>query len=375
MHLYSIVDPKILLFIFNMENIELIEDKATGQAGVEYLRERYIDYDMSRYYGGLAKDKILEVFNLVKKIRAEKRYGQRRIQQILRNNFDVTISESTIAGWLYQGNIPFLQEKTQFKAKIRPSKKILNKLYLLNKLSASEIAKKFNVSVVTVINWLDQYNIDKRIHKESMNTSLIKEKLRQKKLRHPTKDYSIMTPEKAYILGTLCGDAYINNKRLRLEIRKDIEFIEKFVKCIKKVYGLKFNILYYAPKDTWKMDASCEIISRDLLKYSKFRTRNWCVPNIILNSGDTSIISSFLQAFFDSEGTVSKYIISAGSINKLGLQQIQMLLNKLGIKSQVYNCKRYYSLCITRKVYRKRYYNFVGFTIKRKLTSLEVHLK
>jgi len=62
---------------------------------------------------------------------------------------------------------------------------------------------------------------------ESMKQLRTRGLLREKKLQRPTKDYSKMTPEKAYVLGVLCGDGHINKKFIRFEIRKDEEFVKE----------------------------------------------------------------------------------------------------------------------------------------------------
>jgi len=47
-------------------------------------------------------------------------------------------------------------------------KKILTKLYFRDKKSVREIARKFKVSHVTILNWFKKYNISTRNHSESL---------------------------------------------------------------------------------------------------------------------------------------------------------------------------------------------------------------
>jgi len=186
-----------------------------------------------------------------------------------------------------------------------------------------------------VISWLKFHNISVRTHLESMNTSVIRKELREKKLRIPTKNYNILNPEKSYILGVLCGDGHINSKFIRFEIKKDEEFIKEFAKCLETVYGLKFNYRYYKPRNSFVLYASVEIICGDLLKYSNFGVRVWRVPREIMRSGDWRIISSFLRGFYDSEGCVARSSIISASICEKGLKEISILLRKLEIESKL----------------------------------------
>jgi len=358
-----------------MENKIYLDGIDTGHVCTGYLKEKYIDSNMTTYFNGLSKNKVLEIYADVMKLRKNKGYGQRKLQQFVRHHFDVIFSESTISGWIHKNNVPFANEETQFKSKPRPKKKILEQLYVQEKRSASFIARKFNVSTIIVINWLTAYCIELRTHKESMNTQLIKQELRQKKLRRPTKKYAALSAEKSYILGVLCGDAFINKKRLRLEIRNDTEFISEFVRCLKEIYGLKHNILYYAPKRTWKVDISNMLICGDLLKYGAYGTFEWNVPQKILNSRNKAIIASFLRGFYDSEGSVTKYTISASSINVQGLLQIQKLLSKLKINSRFYTTGKYFTLVISKKIERQKFLELIGFTIQRKIKKLTDTLK
>jgi intein-encoded DNA endonuclease-like protein len=358
-----------------MENKITLDRIGTGHVCVEYLRERYIGLTMSTYFNGLSKNKVLEIYAEVMKLRKDKGYGQRKLQQLLHHQFDISLSESTISGWIHKNNIPFANEKTQFKPKPKPAKKTLENLYLLENKSASMIARKFKVSTIIVINWLSSYGINIRSHKESMNTNVIKQELSQKKLRRPIKEYAALSAEKSYVLGVLCGDAFINKKRLRLEIRKDTEFIAEFVRCLKEIYGLDHNIIYYVPKNTWKADISNALICADLLKYGKYSTFDWQIPPEIIKSRNKTIISSFLKGFYDSEGSVAKYTISTSSINKKGLLQIKELLSKLKINSQIYLDRKYCILVISRKSERRKFLELIGFTIQRKMEKLKEALK
>ncbi|MFH1425299.1 MAG: LAGLIDADG family homing endonuclease [archaeon] len=294
-----------------------------------------------------------------------------------KEKFGVEIKENTISGWIFRGIVPFANEKTQFKAKPKPKKGELYALYVGGKQSAEKLGKKYGVSTIVVINWLKSYNIQTRTHMQSMNTPNIKKELRERKLRKPTKNFSRMSPAKAYILGVLCGDGHINPKFVRFEIRNDEEFMQEFLKCLENVYGLKYRFRYYKPRNSLVATVSSQIICSDLLRYSNFGVKNWKVPDKIMESSVEEIISPYVRGVFDSEGCVGKSTISISSICEGGLNQIKLLLRKLGIESKVrpVNDGRYYVLYIFRKQRFKIFRGKVGFTIKRKQEKLDEVLK
>jgi intein-encoded DNA endonuclease-like protein len=326
------------------------------------------------YYGGLPREKVLEVYNYVMQQRKQHNYGQRRLFGLIKDKFKIKINESTISGWIFRGIVPFANEKTQFKAKPLPKREELRELYINQKQSAEKLGKRYGVSTATVISWLRKYNILMRNHVQSMNTSLIKEELRQKRLRQPTKEYDFLGPDKAYILGVLCGDACLMDRFVRLEIRHDEDFIAKFTRCFDEVYGLKYKYGYYVPKKTFVAQINSTLIAQDLARYGNFRTRNWEVPEEIMAGNNEKCVGMFLRGFYDSEGSSSsRSSITCSSVNERGLKQVKELLRMLGIESTLRPQQkgRYFVLYIFRKERFKLFREKVGFTIKRKLDKLD----
>lgn len=318
-------------------------------------------------YDGTPKPKILKIYAFTMKTQIEKGIGQRLISKEITKEFNVHISENTISGWLYHGNIPFAQQKTQFKALNVPEREELYSLYKIKNFSASEIAQIYQVSTIVIIQWLRFRDIKTRTHLESMNNDDLRRILSLQKIKTPPKSYSLLTPEKAYLLAVLAGDGHINPKNIQLEIKKDIEFTEEFSRCLKEVYGFDYKVHYYVKRDTYRVYAASRIICKDLLEIGDFRTYSWRVPELIENTKDLEITSSYIKGMFDSEGSVSKYRISMVSVSKEGIHGIQKLLLKLGISSKISLLrKKYYSLVISRKENLKQYKEKIGFTIKRK---------
>ena len=130
-------------------------------------------------YTNLSKKEILKIYNFALKKR-ENGLGQRKISKMIKENFGKEINESNISNWIYHGKAPFGNKKTQFKSLPKPKMDDLYELYINQDKSAQIIAKKYNVSTVTIIKWLRAYGIKTRNHRESMNTNLIKNKLKEK---------------------------------------------------------------------------------------------------------------------------------------------------------------------------------------------------
>lgn len=331
-----------------------------------------IHYCYMKFYNGLPKEKVLEIHSFVIDKRKGGGFGQRKLYRLVREKFGVEVKENTIAGWIFRKIVPYNNEKTQFKAKPKPSKEELYESYINQKQSAEKLGKKYDVSTIIVINWLRFYGIATRTHLESMNTEGIKRELRELKLRKPTKEFSNLSPEKAYLLAVLSGDGHLGGGNIRLEIRKDEEFIKEFSNCLEKVYGLKFRYYYYPKRRSFILNASCECVYNDLLKYGKFGTFEWRVPKEILESNDEKVICSFLRGIYDSEGCATRCALSLSSANKRGIEDVGLLLKRLGIESKICCYKgKYYVLWIFRKGRFKIFREKVGFTIKRKMNKID----
>lgn len=319
------------------------------------------------FYNGIPKEKVIEAYRYAVNLRKNnKKLGQRSIQRKIKENLGIEIIEGTLSGWIYRKIVPFAQEKTQFKPKPIPPKVELHEGYAKNKISAQRLAKKYKVSTIILINWLRHYNLPVRTHRESMNTPLIKEELRKLKLIYPTKDYKILTPEKSYILGVLCGDGFIGENSIRMEIRRDVEFIDKFTKAIKSVYGIECKCHYYKPRNSYVIQINNKIIAQDLGTYGKFKSFEWYIPKEILDSENREIIINFLKGVYDSDGYIVRYNVGLTCASKKGVEGIKYLLAKLGIDSKLYKSRKYFVVRIGKKQNLRKFRDLINFTIKRK---------
>lgn len=324
-----------------------------------------------KLYGGASRESILNARKSAAYLHKQRRLGQRTIAQEIKARFLIELSENTISGWIHRDLVPFANERTHFKPKPVPPKLTLEKLYVNEKRSASEIAKIFEVSVGTAIHWLKQYKISLRSHIQSMNTLSVKQKLGEGKLKYPSKEYRRLTPAKAYLLGVLCGDGYINKKQIKLEIRNDEEFITAFSDSIAKVYGLHHQWRFYKKRKTLLLSISSMILAEDLLRYGDFRTWTWFVPKEIITSENKEIIASFVRGVYDSESSVGNYNINLTTASPSGAHQLRFLLHKLGIENRLtITKKKYHTIIIGGKKNLKLFDKLIGLTILRKREKL-----
>lgn len=199
----------------------------------------------------------------------------------------------------------------------------------------------------------------------------------------------MMTEEKAYILGVLCGDGYLSkskNSAFEIGLRAiDKDFLLEFARCFKKVYDKELHQQTYEPtkklirgkvyniKKIFSVRICSKKIFEDLSQYGNFKTESWRVPIAIINSNDERIICSFLKGFIDSEGTIREYCMEITSSNKMGLNQTKELLTRIGIKriSFYRDWKDVWKLIFSGKDNLLIIYEKVSFSIKRKQVKLE----
>lgn len=266
---------------------------------------------------------------------------------------------------------------------LSPLRPKIKKLYLEG-LSSREVGKRLGISHVRVLALLKKENIDRR-----SITKII-----------PNQNYKQLTPERAYILGVMCGDGCVfsgfarkKNWQFKLYIVqlsvKDKDFIDEYMRCFYKVYGItpslhrrersKENAKW---SSIWVAKVSRKEVYKDLSSY-KFSCRGWTVPEEIAGSSNEKIISAFLRGFYDSEGSALKSIrsfyIGVYSTNYSGLIAIQNLMKKLQIDtSKIYIDKRpkrkVFYFTIGRKKALGIFLNKIGFSIKRKQNRVKEYL-
>lgn len=208
-------------------------------------------------------------------------------------------------------------------------------------------------------------NIAKIINRSYHSTS---KKAYRIGLKHP---YYISTfrpipsPELGYILGAWLGD---RKSKVHLSlVAKDLDFIEKFENCLSKVLGImpkvrKVGNLYYVQRRDRKFTEW--IVNMNLDDLVEF-----------IKKGGAPTICKFVQGFFDAEGTVVGYYTQVTQSNKNILEKIKELFNTLNIKSSIWQARKinyiYYVLRVSNTLSIIKFYNQIGFSIKRKNDKLK----
>ena len=192
-----------------------------------------------------------------------------------------------------------------------------------------------------------------------------------------------LTPKKAYIIGTICGDGYLTtDNRIGLSVC-DKDFAEYFKCCLENVYGIqcvlrvrdtKYTNFCKSPKRQYVVFLASKLIAEDLLNYmDSYKTRRWRVPLQIQNSTKENQ-AAFIRGFADSEGSVrlrkGHGEIALHSINKESLVQVQELLKVFEVKSSINYKKGGYYIDITNYDSLKKFNENIGFIIKRKQAAL-----
>ncbi len=241
------------------------------------------------------------------------------------------------------------------------------------RMTIASVARRFNIPRQTVSGWYH----GKRPLFEFLNGY---ERKDFKKIIPETA--KILTPNKAYILGVICGDGYINYKDMYISLETIcMKFIKRFQESVVEIYGTIFKgKITPTCNRKYRIVICGKWMVEDLKKYlgDKKGTFSWRVPPKIISSSENCKIN-FIKGFFDSEGTVCKrYSLNFWSSNIEGLNQIKELLNDLDIMSSDIkpyregNCNRLY---ITGKKNIIRFIKLIGTNIPYKYNKMKYLLE
>ena len=195
------------------------------------------------------------------------------------------------------------------------------------------------------------------------------------KIKIPTKEFSILSPQKARIIGHCIGDGAVYKTNTDYVIKyevKDFFLIKQFYYDIIEVYGLEPHLVMNRSGKTGNLLISVrlrsKIIYHDLLKYvTSFYSDKWRLRLRVLNA-PKPIKKEFLRALYDDEGTIIKdKYVRLYSINLNGLKQIGIIISEFGISYKFekgFGSKRnVYSLTIKDiELFNK----IIGFNLPRK---------
>ncbi len=213
-------------------------------------------------------------------------------------------------------------------------------------------------------------------------------------IRIPTVDYLKPSPELAYVIGVVCGDGSAVKTRGRSgeyvigSQVKDREFSERFAECLGR-------ILNRSPPTPILVRGKFQVCVRSRTLYQLLRKP--IDINRIKNFTEhcEDCMRSFLKGFFDSEGSVSKEgEIRCDNSDKQLLNYVKTLLNRLcidvtgphlGVKKdtpifnkdmqRIYMRKKEVYYLNIRAPYRLKYYELVGFSIRKKQQRMENYFR
>ena len=281
----------------------------------------------------------------------KKGYGTDRISNKL------NIGRTSVRKYLIRNKIRFRTPPKEIVSEFLHNKIIS---FYNKKLSMKEIAKKCHLSYASV---------NRHMHKENVE-------LKKRGCPHQiSKNANKLTLEKAYVLGVIGpGDGFIENYngcKISLE-SVDLDFINYFAHCLEKVYGINPSIKRLKKREgDSKPHYKVRLYSvegyKDILSYnSDFKEKTWRVPKNI-KEASARIKAKYIQGFADSQGSVSRRLITLCNQNKEGLKEIIKLLKDVGILN-VRQGKNGLLLCNRKDV--ELFYKLVNFNIYYKKEKL-----
>ena len=177
-----------------------------------------------------------------------------------------------------------------------PKEKIIQ-LYISG-LSTHKIAKIYSCSPPTISSLLKEAGIVVKSNVETVKLYAI----------NATFFDSIDTPDKAYFLGFIAADGYVNNKyqQLRITLHKDdIEVLENLKKAIGYTGQIKHRLMKSGNKWYTRVDL-CMVnkhIVDSLNKLGIIQKKSLVLQFPII---DSILYADFLRGYFDGDGSVHK---------------------------------------------------------------------
>lgn len=177
--------------------------------------------------------------------------------------------------------------------------------------------------------------------------------------------------ELSQILGYFIGDGNINEYGIRFRDER-IEVLEAYNKLFKKLFNLNGKISKVKDKNCYNLNINSVVVKNlfteildDVFLYISKSTKKHIV--------------AFVRGFMDAEGYVSKKRarITIGQKNDLTLRYLQMLLLRLGIRSNLRktNGKKIFSYLIFDGQYFLKFARTIGVTASDKRKLLEKQVK
>src|SRR5258708_226165 len=190
-----------------------------------------------------------------------------------------------------------------------------------------------------------------------------------------------MTPELAFILGSLIAEGNISKEQIGF-CNTSHEFLNEFKRCFKKVFpDCRLHEYIRKPEGFTKKEySSLEIHSKEVLEFLKnlglkpVRAKDKKVPEIIYLASKLSI-AAFLRGYAEGDGSV--YLSGAPeicftSMSKTLLDELQIILLRFSLESSVRHqpLKNIYKLFIRGHENLNTFAKEINFLSKRKTKKL-----
>ncbi len=207
--------------------------------------------------------------------------------------------------------------------------------------------------------------------------------------------------ETAELVGALTGDKGVFKKTRRygfyrgydlskyhryqisICLGRDKDWGQHISDLIFRTYGLRGSICY--DKNEWRFHSSSTRVFKDLSPYydPSWNARRWRVSPALLGSA-AKMRRAFARGYFDADGypyfskSRDKVFVQINSVNRQGLEDMRELLQSLGYHPGLY--RRYkkrevWEVTIQRKPEVIRFYDEIGFSIRRKQEKLRRMLR
>lgn len=253
----------------------------------------------------------------------------------------------------------------------------IEEIYIRDKtISLSNLAERFNISIECIRKRLIKRGVKIRSFREMVP---LRNKERTKKIifkNNFDRDFG-------YLIGILYGDGYLNDEGIHI-FSKDREFVELFTNLIKNYFGVECNIRKRIQTTKLPNGQIALLIGYRSSFYSvrlkpylenifgSFKSEEWEIPmNKVLSFGK-EFCYGLISGLFDSDGC---YLLYFAAGNKKGINSLRSLLINLGFKpTNIMERPTAYYISLTSYDERKKFYNKIGFRLKRKQNKLRVWL-
>lgn len=209
-----------------------------------------------------------------------------------------------------------------------------------NNISIEKIAKSLNISTNMVWNCLKSHLVD--TNKEYRTYSINKDVFKK-----------IDTEEKAYWLGLLYADGYVDNDRgVELSLKQeDIAHVEKFKQFLETDAPIKDKTINLNCKSfrAARLSIGCKSLAEDLVKLGCFKNKSLSLKFPTEEQVPKHLIHHFMRGYFDGDGSIHASTPAKGNGTKL-----QRVVQIVGTKEFLDEyMKHLYDIGITKTKYQR----------------------